>query len=214
VKTTNNSPSRRIDFSHRFLLFIPVETRRSRRVLVIGYYLFFIAFSAVLLWFRGPAKYGRLLPLTFYLATMLGGLTFSGPVRLFSSWQRNFHMPLEDRRDPVSLVWKAASRPRLTSIDRLDEHDIALRDRAHYLAYSALRWPAILAALFGGFFLFDASPEQIGHALLVASVPIAVLFFSLPQAIILWTEPDFESDPEDLPSQAVLPGIPRSDSHA
>jgi hypothetical protein len=175
---------RRVDFSHRFLLFIPVETQRSRRILVVGYYLFFIAFAAVLLWFRGPAKYDRLLPLTFYLATALGGLSFSGPVRLFSVWQRNLH-----------------SAPRL---DRLDEHDIAVRDRAHYLAYSVLRWPAIVAALFGGIFLMDMTPAQFGRILVIASVPVAALFFSLPQAIILWTEPDLE--PETSASPTTLAG--------
>lgn len=197
MKPTDKMPPRRTDFSHRFLLFIPVETRRSRRVLVIGYYLFFIAFGTVLLWFRGPAKYGHLLPLTFYLATMLGGLTFSGPVRIFSEWQRRFKDGSAWGIDTnLPHPW-LSGRPLIDKqrIDRLDEHDIAVRDRAHYLAYSALRWPAIVAALFGGFFLFDASPEQIGHVLLIASVPAAALFFSLPQAIILWTEPDLDPDP-------------------
>lgn len=203
----------RIDFSRRFLLFIPVETLRSRRTLVVGYYLFFVAFGVFLLWLRGPAKYDRLLPLTFYLATMLGGLTFSGPVRLFSEWQRRFKDGSAwgiDANLPHPFL---KGRPlidvdRIHQRDRLDEHDLAVRDRAHYLAYSAFRWPAILAALFGGIFLFDATPEQLAHVLLMASVPVAALFFSLPQAIILWTEPDLEPDPEDSGTQTIYRAVP------
>lgn len=189
--------TRRVDFSHRFLVFIPVETQRSRRVLVVGYYLFFLAFAGILLWFRGPEKYDRLLPLTFYLGSALGGLTFSGPVRIFSQWQRRFKDGSAwginaNRPHPWLSGRTLIAKDRL---DHLDEHDIALRDRAHYLAYSALRWPAIAAALFGGIVLFDSKPEQLAHVLYFMSVPVAVLFFSLPQAIILWREPDLVPDP-------------------
>ena len=78
------------------------------------------------------------------------------------------------------------------------------RDRAHYLAYSALRWPAIVAALLGGIFLMDASPEKVAHVLLIASVPVAALFFSLPQAILLWTEPDMEPESAPEPDSAAV----------
>ncbi|HEX4007113.1 MAG TPA: hypothetical protein VHX60_13140 [Acidobacteriaceae bacterium] len=193
---------KRVDFSHRFLLFIPVETRRSRRALVIGYYLFFLAFAAGLVWLRGLSKYDRLLPMSFYMATILGGLTFSGPVRIFSEWQRKFKNGSAWGIDPNRPHPYLRGRP-LIEVDRLDEHDIALRDRAHYLAYSALRWPAIAVALFGGIFLFDASPEKLAHLLLILSVPVAALFFSLPQAIILWTEPDLEPDLVDDPQSPV-----------
>lgn len=38
----------------KFLFFIPVETRRTRRAVVIGYYGAFIAFAIHLLRLRGP----------------------------------------------------------------------------------------------------------------------------------------------------------------
>jgi len=201
---------RRIDFSRRFLLFIPVETQRSRRALVVGYYLFFLVFAIVVVSLRGPQKYDHLLPLSFYLATLLGGLTFTGPVRLFSHWQRGLRAHPNRPADASLGLHSAAVRP-APALDRLDEHDIALRDRAHYLAYSALRWPAILAAMFGFiFFVMDATPAQMGRVLLIASVPFAVLFFSLPQAIILWTDPDLEPDPVE----STIPDLPSGASHA
>jgi hypothetical protein len=90
---------------------------------------------------------------------------------------------------------------------RIDEHDLQVRDRAHYLAYSALRWPAIAAALFGPLFLLDATTLQVSRILLLISVPFAVLFFSLPRAIILWTETNLDPDSEEQ-DQTVYRAIP------
>ena len=110
---------------------------------------------------------------------MLGGLTFSGPVRLFSEWQLRFRN---------GSAWGiAANRPHpylsgSPVIDpiRIDEHDLQVRDRAHYLAYSALRWPAIAAALFGPLFLLDATTLQVSRILLLISVPLPSSSFRCP----------------------------------
>lgn len=193
--------------SRRFLLFIPVETRRSRRALVIGYYGAFVAFALVLLWFRGPAKYDRLLPMASYFAALLGGLTFNGPVKIFSQWQRRFKDGSAWGTDAHQPHPYLSGRPIIDG-DRLDELDIQRRDQAHYLAYSALRWPAIAAALIGPLFLVDTTPAQVGRILLVVSVPFAVLFFSLPQAIILWTEPDLDPDPVEPGAQTAFKAVP------
>jgi hypothetical protein len=191
----------------KFLVFMPVETRRSRRAVVIGYYAFLVAFAVSLLWLRGPAKYDRLLSMAFYFATLLGGLTFSGPVRIFTEWQRRFKGGSAWGTDANLPRPFFSARPFIDP-DRLDEHDRHARDRAHYLAYSALRWPAIAAALFGPLFLLDATPAQVSHFLLLISVPVAVLFFSPPQAIILWTDPDLDPDPNDLSTQIAFRAIP------
>lgn len=193
--------------TRRFLFLIPVETRRSRRAVVVGYYGFFTAFAILLLWLRGPEKYDRLLPLAYYFAVMLGGLAFSGPVKLFSEWQRKFRNGSVWGIDPNRPHPYLPGQPMIAT-DRLDEQDIATRDRAHYLAYSALRWPAIAAALFSPLFLLDATPAQVGRILFLISVPLAVVFFSLPQAIILWQEPDIEPDPEQHPTQTVVRILP------
>lgn len=195
---------RRIDWTQRFLFFIPIRNRRSRRILVVGYYLFFAVFAAFLLWLKGMKDYDFLLPFTYLFAQMLGGLIGGGPVRLFSQWQRNAIGGAERRGEPPqSLSGYAGSRP-AAFVDRLDEHDIARRDRAHYLAYSALRWPAIAAALFSLMFLMKNTPERVAHILLILSVPVALVFFSLPQTMLLWTEADLEPDPVDPGSQTVF----------
>jgi hypothetical protein len=61
--------------------------------------------------------------------------------------------------------------------------------------------------MFSFLFLLDANPARLEHFLFFASVPFAILFFSLPQAILLWTEPDLEPDPEDQ-SQTVVRIVP------
>ncbi len=194
----------------RFLFFIPVETQSNRRAVVIGYYLALIAFAIMLLWQRGPDKYGRLLPLTYFWAVMLGGFISSGPVRPFSRWQRKFKdgsfWGIKPGQTHSWLSGRAVIR--IGHIDRLDEHDIAARDRAHYLAYSALRWAAIAAVILGPLFLIDAPPQQLAHILYLLSVPVAALFFSLPQAILLWTEPDLGTDTQDPGTQTVFKAIP------
>lgn len=201
-----HTPPRRIDWTKRFLFFIPIRTRRSRRILVVGYYFFFAAFAALFLWMKGINHYAVLLPFAYLCAPLLGGLIAGGPVRLFSQWQRNAIVGKERRGDPTRGLSGYAASPAI--IDRLDEHDIARRDRAHYLAYSALRWPAIAAALFGMMFVLDRPPEAIAHILLILSVPFAVLFFSLPQTILLWTEPDLDPDPQEQPAQTIIRIVP------
>jgi hypothetical protein len=192
----------------RFLFFIPVETQHSRRTVVIGYYSVFLAFAVLFLWTRGPARASLLLPVAYAWAALLGGLTTGGPVRLFSKWQRKFKdgsaWGIDGNRPHPWLPGRTMIAP----IDRLDEHDLATRDRAHYLAYSTLRWPAIVAALFSPLFLLDASPEKIARVLLLVSIAVAALFFSLPQAIVLWTEPDLDPDPEERGTQTVVKVIP------
>jgi hypothetical protein len=199
--------------TRKFLFFIPVETRRSRRALVIAYYLVCIAFGVFVVRYRIPGRLDSLLPLALYCAFLLGGLSFSGPVRLFSRWQRKFRIHAEDRRAPAGFAWKYVVKPLNPPIDRLDEHDIAVRDRAHYLAYSALRWATIVAVFASGGFILIDTPQQVAHALYLLSVPAVVLLFSLPQAIILWTEPDLDPD-RQLDPESASPVTPSGARHA
>jgi len=183
-------PPPRIDWTKRFLFFIPVDTQRRRRALVVGYYAFFFVSAVLLLWLR-PEKYARLLPLALYAAVLLGGLTISGPVRVFTRWQRNV-------KNRTALGESA-----------YDERDIATRDRAHYLAYSALRWMLIGLVLLGSVtVLIEWSTARIAQLLLFLAVPFCVVFLSLPQAILLWTESDLEPDPQNQPPQTVIRIVP------
>ena len=79
-----------------------------------------------------------------------------------------------------------------------DERELTQRDRAHYIAYqilaAALLVPMFVASLrtTSGKDLLDRlaiPPTEFYYGLTMIGV---VLFFTLPQAILLWTEPDME----------------------
>jgi hypothetical protein len=86
---------------------------------------------------------------------------------------------------------------------RGDEREMHRRDHAHYLAYYSPTY-GLVGALFAGYF---RSPNPIAPLLPLAlrgcliefpSIILwatGVLYFTLPQAILLWTEPDMEQEP-------------------
>jgi hypothetical protein len=189
--------------SPRAFLFFTIETQSRRRAVVVAYYGFFIALSvAVVLW-RGPSYLDKLLQFAVICALFLGGITAAGPVRLFSQWQRKFAdgsvYGIDGNRPHPWLAGR-----RTVDVDRLrvDEHDLHTRDRAHYLAYAILRWAVVLFSLFAPLVIYAAGPDAFARLLSLLCFPFCVLFLSLPQAIILWTEPDLEPD---APAASALP---------
>jgi hypothetical protein len=86
---------------------------------------------------------------------------------------------------------------------RGDEREIYRRDHAHYLAYYFLGY-GLIGALFVGSF---RGPNPIAPLLPLALRPFLMqlphvllwatffLYLTLPQAILLWTEPDMEEQP-------------------
>lgn len=81
---------------------------------------------------------------------------------------------------------------------RNDERELHQRDRAHYQAYQIIGFAVILP-------MFIASMRLIKPALVPISISSdelyyglallgAVLFVTLPQCILLWTEPDMEAE--------------------
>lgn len=85
---------------------------------------------------------------------------------------------------------------------RGDERETHRRDHAHFLAYRSLS-SVIVAALFVTVYrgphtiIYASGPhiraifDQIPSAVLIAAL---FLYMTLPQAILLWTEPEMEAD--------------------
>jgi hypothetical protein len=85
---------------------------------------------------------------------------------------------------------------------RGDEREMHRRDHAHYVAYYAPTY-GLIAALFAGYF---RNPNPItpllplalrGCLMQLPSILLwatGILYFTLPQAILLWTEPDMEQE--------------------
>lgn len=92
---------------------------------------------------------------------------------------------------------------------RGDEREMHRRDHAHFRAYRVLGYfllgSVFIGALFAGYFggpnlIMTVAPwalrgflMQLPNVLLMATV---LLYATLPQAILLWTEPDMDVNPE------------------
>ena len=79
---------------------------------------------------------------------------------------------------------------------RSDERELSQRDRAHYRAYQVLGVslivPWFICSVFGDPKLFGLSAATINHLCAILLLAVLALFLTLPQAILLWTEPDME----------------------
>ncbi len=88
------------------------------------------------------------------------------------------------------------------TLARGDEREMHRRDHAHFMAFRSLG-PVITAALLATFYrgpntitsasgpLLRAILYNLPYALMMAALS---LYCTLPQAILLWTEPDMEKD--------------------
>jgi hypothetical protein len=81
-----------------------------------------------------------------------------------------------------------------------DERELYQRGYAHYRAYQVIGIAVVLLLTLSGFRMQDAewfrwipmTPDTLYYGLLLI---VAILVLTLPQAILLWTEPDMERDP-------------------
>jgi uncharacterized integral membrane protein len=127
---------------------------------------------------------------------LLGGYYPGGLIKPFDNKEPFFH---ETPHDPhwLSLVLLLPPSPDKLRY-RNDEREFLQRDHAHFIAYKILAGTLYLLV----FLLFLANQPAFG--VLYFPVPIFVPFGvalagwfvsqTLPQAILLWTEPDMESE--------------------
>lgn len=85
---------------------------------------------------------------------------------------------------------------------RGDEREMYRRDHAHYLAYYVVGM-SLMGAIFAGSFRGPSAMSsviQLALRMFVAQLPKVLLwatfflYLTLPQAILLWTEPDMEEE--------------------
>jgi hypothetical protein len=132
----------------------------------------------------------------FACRLFLGGYAEGGLVKPFNKGQRNWEAP------PSLLSLKLRVYQPISGLgvqDRNDERELYQRDRAHFWAYQILGvslvvpWLTLFLSRPRVGLLSHALANQIATGMLLASL---ALFLTLPQAILLWTEPDMEPDPE------------------
>ncbi|HEX7287587.1 MAG TPA: hypothetical protein VF532_15470 [Candidatus Angelobacter sp.] len=168
-------------------LGISMAERSHRRALVACVYIFLAAIlvSAGLLHKRNPLP-GR----NFLGVNLVFGIVYCGISRVaFGALVRQATFPLPvDNPDP----WKYISikKPvRYTGPGDPDERELAVRNRAYYLAfrimaiYSLALWPVLL--------IMEMNTHAVSVNLAATLVfPLIVMALTLPQAVVLWTEAD------------------------
>jgi len=124
------------------------------------------------------------------LGAFLGGVRSGGTVKPYGG----IHSGLFPNRSEVQELFGRA-RPvaggDAAGNSDLDEREIRVRDRVHFVAYTVSRWFALL--LFAAYALLSTLNvswlARIGPLFFFL---LALMLWSLPQTLILWTEPDME----------------------
>lgn len=188
----------------RIYLGIPMGPRRNRRILVVCYWIAVVMILAggAAAYLRAPEVFdspwtaGAIGVVYAIVLMFLGGSAQIGPVNDFDG-----DPTPPPRWTPVEAVDRLLYRMRRTPGDRqldtcFDERDQRVRDRAHYRSYHLLRSIPALASVYVIAYSapLDAHPlylaRRYGFLGVVLVVLFSVAFWSLPQSIILWTEPD------------------------
>jgi len=171
--------------------------RRTRRLIVVAYWIVALCVFGIVQWKEvlRPGHLdglGLLFPLQaiIFLPAILGGVRAGGMVKPF----RGVHWAPSQQHDETQTLF-GPRRPVVNSMTaadlELDERDLRERDRMHFYAYTIARWLILLflALQVGAVFL---SPDWLLRAGDAAFFLLALVIWSLPQSMILWTEPDME----------------------
>jgi len=179
---------------------INMAPRRRRRWLVV---LVYAAIAALLawLWFHNHwpgAFFWPVFASVFVNRLLLGGLLPGGLVKPFQNKKTYSYKSESSLYDLLRWGFHRAPDPGKDTF-RSDERELRGRDRAHYRAYGTL-YTAVTLLLFA---LIDrVEPQPLFASLPVPSdlflyylgIVTLILFATLPQAILLWTEPDMEDE--------------------
>ncbi len=169
-------------------LGLPLRTAAQRRTFVLLYYGLLVLFTVVA-FARHRALPEALWMQTLVFGSMLGGIRTGGPVKAYAEPRFPLGAGALDEQ-PIALGLdpglRRAMAPRAWS--PLDERETAQRDRAHYQAYRIVRWTVCGAA--GAYFgAWLWRPLLLEHETPVLLWLLLVFVLSLPQAVLLWTEP-------------------------
>jgi hypothetical protein len=179
---------------------VDMARQTRRRALVVGIYTFLGALI-VGLWFadqwRATGTY------VFWAAMLacrlfLGGYYSGGLVKPFTGKGPKQY----DTPPPLLMLKLRLYQPVLDDPDRRfrnDERELKQRDRSHYQAYQAVGMGVVVAwfAAYMGMLKpawlrwIPMTPFQLFYALMLVTL---MLFLTLPQCILLWTEPDMEGE--------------------
>ncbi len=179
-------------------LGMKLKTQRQRRLLVIAYYSMLLLAAAAGLARTGHVRVVSLFNFAFWMCLILGGIYGRGPVKSYTRPVLPLDLdhtgfPWDQRDDEVLALGLNGPRPHRDATstanwEPLDEREQTERDHAHYEAYRILRWTLGIAVLAYWLSLHWIYP-WLNAKLPVLAMIALVYVLSLPQAILLWTEP-------------------------
>ncbi len=158
--------------------------QKNRRMLVVFMYAISLAYAVVIL--MAHAWVHSLGPLGRQLFVFAGAGLLLAPLHWFTRFAK--FTPLGGR--PVSVeITRLGLTPGPRDPYDPDEREVGIRYAAHYKAYRVIALCSILLILVPMF--ADHFESATVHRLMMAlSMLVVFIVWSLPQAIILWTEPD------------------------
>lgn len=166
-----------------------LETRHDRRVFVLGYCGLFLLLILLGVFWNHYVFLGGMLQ-SVALASGLGGLGSGGPVKSFSGRQRAVgDLSATTASFPVQTLNLESQLPTGKEMVTLDERETTERDRAHFAAFRLLRFTAAPLCLLLTLALYEVPRLTVTYAPAVLWTVI-MLVLTLPQLVILWTEPD------------------------
>ena len=128
----------------------------------------------------------NLVIILYFLPALLGGVRTGGAVKPFRGivWA-----PLIG--GDVQRLFGKAERTVSSADAELDERERRLRDGVHFVAYTLVRWFALLLFVaYGAIGLLHAEwLSLVGPTFFFLLI---LVLWSLPQSLILWNEPDLE----------------------
>jgi hypothetical protein len=155
--------------------------QKTRRRWVVTFWclmMMFFCVSLLSVFRHGPVAMlaVQLVLYAYTMSVVLGGVGAGGFVKSFRGKQTLFVL---------------AAPGRSQASFSLDERETRLRDRAHYTAYAAARWLALaLFSTFAALLVFN--PVWANRVAPSFFFLLTWTVWSLPQSIILWTEPDMD----------------------
>jgi len=176
---------------------VDMAPRVHRRTLVVLIYATLAVLMAALFALDRWRTTGYYLVFATFLINrvFLGGYNFGGLVKPFNGKppQRS------DAPQPfLMLALRVYPQEPVRNEYCSDERELQQRDRAHYTAYQAMAVVLAVLWLLSGWNNFaprllawlPVSPALLVYGVVLAAIVVAL---TLPQAILLWTEPDMEA---------------------
>jgi peptidoglycan/LPS O-acetylase OafA/YrhL len=183
------------------LFGIPMQRRATRRKLVVLTYIVLAVLCAATLLL--VQYYSYTFSYALYAAVAVGIFVFGGqgPYGLIKAFANKPPRPESPIVDLVRLHLEPMSigTPD-TSAWKNDERELARRDAAHYLAYQPLAIAFLLVLPLAAWAVHPphwASVAVLLNLILSVALIASVLAVTLPSAIILWTEPDIDTQSVD-----------------